>query len=91
MLGSWQCLCADPLVHQSRRNLSRWAGARGKMEFYAEIPLGLCEIDYSLFHFAGVCKCTCGHCQEYTRDCVLTGLRGHGCGHKTGGEDTGGG
>ena len=29
--------------------------------------------------------------EMYRRDCVLTGLRGHGCGHKTGGEDTGGG
>ena len=27
----------------------------------------------------------------HTRDCVLTGLGGHGCGRKTGGVNTGGG
>ena len=27
--------------------------------------------------------------EMHTRDCVLTGLGGHGCGHNTGGVDTG--
>ena len=38
---------------------------------------------------------TCVHCQSrqemHTRDFVLTGLGGHGCGRNTGGVDTGGG
>ena len=29
--------------------------------------------------------------EMHTRDCVLTGLGGHGCGRTTGGVDTGGG
>ena len=29
--------------------------------------------------------------EMHTRDCVLTGLGGHGCGRNTGGVDTGGG
>ena len=33
----------------SRRDLSRWAGARGKMEFSAEMPLSLSEIGNSYY------------------------------------------
>ena len=43
MLRSWQCLCACN-CDLSRTDLSRWAGARGKIEFSAEMPLCLSEI-----------------------------------------------
>ena len=83
MLGSWQCLCA-PSQEQ--------AGilcCNATESTYVTLVIELVSFCWCLY-ISALMDTVKSTQETYRRDCVLTGLCGHGCSHETGWVNSGG-